>query len=392
MIERLFSYARRTSTSGLTMMKKIDAWLGHPHRRFASVHVGGTNGKGSVSLKIAAALEAAGLRVGLYTSPHIDSFRERIQINGATVSPAFVEQFLPDLFSFIDRNGFEPSFFDLLTALGFAAFAEAKVDCAVVEVGLGGRFDATNVITPQLSVITSIAEDHCELLGDTLDAIAFEKAGILKEGVPVVIGPRARYAPVFTAAKGREILVPEIEGFYDRENRAIARAALEALNIPEYAIEEGLLYRPPCRFEVVGSTIFDVAHNPDGFQRLAEALDEFYPQQKFQMLLAMGKKKDVLSCVRPILPKVSKISCYSNGHERLHSAEALREMLQIQPTTISNSEPLLICGSFFIMGEIQRKLGASLRLRVRYQPTEQLSPCAHSTTAASSRAPSSCPG
>ncbi len=183
---------------GLENTCTLDAYFGHPHLRFRSIHVGGTNGKGSCSHTLAAILQSAGYRVGLYTSPHLIDFRERIRVNGIPVDEDFVTTFVEE-----HRHFFEPlhpSFFELTTAMAFLYFARSEVDVAVIEVGLGGRLDCTNIICPDLSVITNISLDHVQFLGDTPAAIAAEKAGIIKEGVPVVIGettPETR--PVFLA-------------------------------------------------------------------------------------------------------------------------------------------------------------------------------------------------
>ena len=183
---------------GLSNTYELDKHFGHPHRQFKTVHVAGTNGKGSCSHTIAAILQAAGYRVGLYTSPHLVDFRERIRVNGECISEQYVVDFVEE-----ERNFFEPlhpSFFELTTALAFKYFAEAKVDIAVIEVGLGGRLDCTNIITPILSVITNISLDHTQFLGDTLQKIAGEKAGIIKPNVPVVIGEsNSETRPVFEA-------------------------------------------------------------------------------------------------------------------------------------------------------------------------------------------------
>lgn len=165
---------------------ELDTYFGHPHRRFRAVHVAGTNGKGSVSHMIASVLQEAGYRTGLYTSPHLKDFRERIRINGQMIGEE-------DVISFVTAHdgiirGVQPSFFELTVAMAYDYFARMKVDVAVIEVGMGGRLDSTNIITPELSVITNIGHDHMEFLGDTLAAVAGEKAGIIKEGIPVVIG------------------------------------------------------------------------------------------------------------------------------------------------------------------------------------------------------------
>lgn len=172
--------------------------LGNPQQQFKSIHIGGTNGKGSCSHLLAAALQEAGYKVGLYTSPHYKDFRERIKINGKYISKKYIIDFMEANKS--QFEAIEPSFFEMTVAMAFAYFAEAKVDVAVIEVGLGGRLDSTNVITPELSVITNISLDHTNMLGDTLSQIAYEKAGIIKSNIPVVIGEKhPESAPVFLA-------------------------------------------------------------------------------------------------------------------------------------------------------------------------------------------------
>jgi len=165
---------------------ELDRLFGHPHSRYRTVHVAGTNGKGSVSHMIAAVMQAAGWRTGLYTSPHLKDFRERIKVDGQMMGEEDVISFVEEHDALIRRV--QPSFFELTVAMAFDWFARTEVDVAVVEVGMGGRLDSTNIITPGLSVITNIGHDHMEFLGKTLAAVAGEKAGIIKEGVPVVIG------------------------------------------------------------------------------------------------------------------------------------------------------------------------------------------------------------
>lgn len=181
---------------GLANTLAFDEHFGHPHRQYATIHVAGTNGKGSVSHTIAAVLQECGYRVGLYTSPHLIDFRERIKVNGLPVSEDYVVNFVKNERNFIDS--LHPSFFEVTTAMAFKYFQERNIDIAVVEVGLGGRLDCTNIIKPLLSIITNISFDHTQFLGDTLAKIAAEKAGIIKEGVPVVIGEATEETrPVF---------------------------------------------------------------------------------------------------------------------------------------------------------------------------------------------------
>lgn len=191
---------------GLYNTLALDEHLGHPHKAYKTIHVAGTNGKGSTSHHIAALLQSAGMRVGLYTSPHLVSFRERMRVNGEMVSEEYVVNWVETHRSFFEP--LSPSFFELTTAMAFDWFREQKVDIAVIEVGLGGRLDCTNIITPILSVITNIAFDHTQFLGTTLQAIAGEKAGIIKENVPVVIGEaNEETRPVFEA-KAKEMNAP----------------------------------------------------------------------------------------------------------------------------------------------------------------------------------------
>ncbi|HTD39452.1 MAG TPA: Mur ligase family protein, partial [Mucilaginibacter sp.] len=195
--------------------------LGDPHKQFKSVHVAGTNGKGSASHMLAAILQTAGYKTGLYTSPHLRDFRERIRVNGEMISEQHVIDFVEG-----HRQDFEdikPSFFEMTVAMAFDAFANEKIDIAIIEVGLGGRLDSTNIITPLLSVVTNIGWDHMNMLGDTLQLIAGEKAGIIKPGIPVIIGEyqpevadvfinkaKAEHAPISFASEEWEILKSEV--------------------------------------------------------------------------------------------------------------------------------------------------------------------------------------
>jgi dihydrofolate synthase/folylpolyglutamate synthase len=180
----------------------LDRYFGYPHRKYKTVHVAGTNGKGSVSHIIASVLHSAGYRTGLYTSPHLFDFRERIKVNGMEIPEQKVVDFVEENRDFIEN--LRPSFFEITSSMAFRFFAEEKVDVAVIETGLGGRLDSTNIITPELSVITNIGFDHTEFLGDSLDKIAFEKAGIIKPGVPVVVGEKHEQTTGVFVEKAKE--------------------------------------------------------------------------------------------------------------------------------------------------------------------------------------------
>ena len=216
--------------------------LGNPQKKFKSIHIGGTNGKGSCSHLIAAALQEAGFKVGLYTSPHYKDFRERIKVNGKYISKNYVCAFTEK-----NRSAFEeirPSFFEMTVALAFSYFAEQKVDIAVIEVGLGGRLDSTNVILPELSVITNISYDHMQMLGNTLPKIAFEKAGIIKKNVPVVIGEtHSESAPVFLQkAEEMEALILFADQHFAISGRADDSVLVSKNNLPygKYFCDGGL--------------------------------------------------------------------------------------------------------------------------------------------------------
>lgn len=287
---------------GLETTHALLAALGNPQRQFASVHVAGTNGKGSTATLIAEALHAAGFRVGLYTSPHLISFRERIRVDGVPISEEAVVAWTELLRPAIDSTA--ATFFEATTAIAFADFAARGVEIAVVEVGLGGRLDSTNVLTPLVSVVTHIALDHQKYLGDTIAAIAAEKAGIAKPGVPFVIGdPDPEVVAVLTEAGAATVracgeagsFVPVVVppeaiwalplgllGPHQRRNAAVAAVALDALpeafQVPPAAREQAFARaNVPGRLDRRGKWLYDVAHNMDGMRALTAALASLAP-------------------------------------------------------------------------------------------------------------------
>jgi len=293
-----FLFPRTTTIRfGLDTTRALLDELGRPHEVFASVHVGGTNGKGSTASLCAAALQAAGFRVGLYTSPHLVSFRERIRVDGVPVAEEAVAMWTARLRPAIEAC--EATFFEATTAIAFADFAARGVEVAVVEVGMGGRLDSTNVIRPLVAGITKIDYDHMKYLGDTLPKIAREKAWIAKPGVPLVIGeerPRivtvlereARAAVAAADPAGEAVLrvVPAgqrwtgplaLAGPHQRRNAAVAAAILEALPerwrpAPAVVAEAFARVRVPGRVDRRGKWLFDVAHNPDGIRALVATM------------------------------------------------------------------------------------------------------------------------
>ncbi|MEP6589558.1 MAG: Mur ligase family protein [Gemmatimonadota bacterium] len=298
-----FLFPRTTQIKfGLDTTRTLLRALGEPQLLFPTVHIGGTNGKGSVSTLVATALQAAGFRVGLYTSPHLVSFCERIRIDGVPISETAVAAWTAQLRPTIEASG--ATFFETTTAIALAHFAAREVDIAVVEVGLGGRLDSTNVLLPLVSAVTHIALDHQKYLGDTVAEIAAEKAGIAKPGVPFVIGEAdpilaavLRDAGAAAVAQGRDdqsfrpVFVPAgqrwagplgLLGAHQRRNAAVAATVLAALPArlrpPQEAIEAGFaIAKLPGRLDRRGKWLFDVAHNPDGMDALVDALRELAP-------------------------------------------------------------------------------------------------------------------
>lgn len=311
-----FLFARTTQIKfGLEATRALLTALGDPQDRFPAVHVAGTNGKGSVSTLIAAALREAGFRVGLYTSPHLISFRERIQVDGVPISEAAVTAWTLQLEPAIAAN--DATFFEATTAMAFAHFAARDVDIAVIEVGLGGRLDSTNVITPLVSVITHIALDHQKYLGDTVEDIAREKAGIAKPGVPFVIGEAdERLAAILVRAAEEavqtnggqlvHVAVPAeatwlgrlgLVGAHQRRNAAVAEAALGHLPLELRPSREAIaaafaLASVPGRFDRRGKWLFDVAHNPDSMRALTATLAEIKPPRPIHALVSILGDKD----------------------------------------------------------------------------------------------------
>lgn len=326
--------------------------LGYPQNKFKSIHIAGTNGKGSTSHMLAAVLQQAGYKTGLYTSPHLRDFRERIRVNGQMVPESFVVEFVEQMKGAI--NTIEPSFFELTVAMAFHYFALEQVDIAVIEVGLGGRLDSTNVITPELSIITNISYDHMHILGNTLPEIAAEKAGIIKKGVPVIIGETqpevqqvftekaaALEAPIHFAdqqwlvqesnttpgkpAAGLRLgivqknqqemkhITLDLVGQYQEKNVMSVLSAVKVLqqlqwNIPEQAVHEGLAHVRKLtglrgRWDVVSTqplTVLDVGHNEAGITEIMQQLRHTV-YQKLHIVVGFVKDKAIES-VLPLLP------------------------------------------------------------------------------------------
>ncbi|MBR3373791.1 MAG: bifunctional folylpolyglutamate synthase/dihydrofolate synthase [Bacteroidaceae bacterium] len=353
---------------GLANTLALNEHLGHPHRSYRTIHVAGTNGKGSCSHTIAAILQSAGYKVGLYTSPHLVDFRERIRVNGQMISEDYVVRFVAEQRPFFEP--LQPSFFEVTTAMAFKYFEEQRVDIAVIEVGLGGRLDCTNIITPILSVITNISFDHTQFLGHTLAAIAAEKAGIIKAGVPVIVGEtNAETKPVFLA-KAEEVNAPivfaedsgeilsfeqdfahatllyttrtmselrgELCGYCQEKNTNTVLHALTALRQAGLRFEEpdvrrgfahvceltGLMGRWQ-RLSTSPTVICDTGHNEGGFAYIVRQL-EAQPCHTMRIVFGMVSDKDVTT-ILAMLPKNAVYYFTQASVKRALSADDMRQ-------------------------------------------------------------------
>jgi dihydrofolate synthase/folylpolyglutamate synthase len=457
-VHYLYNLSKHGIKLGLDNIARLLSRLDDPHKSFISVHVAGTNGKGSTSAIIASILQASGLRVGLFTSPHLTSFTERIRINGAEIS----EDEIVRLTDHIRKtaagiNDFYPTFFEVATALAFLYFKSRAIDIAVLEVGMGGRLDATNIVTPEVSVITNISYDHREFLGESLRQIASEKAGIIKKGVPAVIsrqepeaieviGNKAKeentdlyiYGRDFSSAMKREDLsaiffdysedslalhdlsLPLI-GEHQMQNASVAiKAAKIALNAPDlrrclssapfagvttgdvpplpdirHIIREGLKnVRWPGRLEFISrnpAVIIDGAHNPAAAAALARTLKTLFLGRYSRIVLVLGimSDKDIPGIMKPLLPLASDVAVASPAYDRAASPEKLADVavslgfpdVHVSPTVRdaidyaigkasgfreahrdggsfnSNSELIVITGSFYTIGEAKEAFG-----------------------------------
>lgn len=320
---------------GLQTTFALDDHFGHPHQKYKTIHIAGTNGKGSCSHTLAAILQSQGYKVGLYTSPHLVDFRERIRVNGECVPEQYVIDFVEENRAFFEP--LHPSFFELTTAMALKYFAEQKVDYAVIEVGLGGRLDCTNIITPILSIITNISFDHTQFLGNTLAEIAGEKAGIIKPGVPVVIGEylpetrpvfenkaKAENAPILfaqdfdvTRLESSEIcdVDMELKGSYQERNKKTILTALHILRqklaISDEAIREGFAHVCELtglrgRWEKLNDTpltICDTGHNLAGWSYLAPQINAVKAETK-HIVFGMVDDKDVVHVLQLLKEKL----------------------------------------------------------------------------------------
>ncbi|EDP72199.1 folylpolyglutamate synthase [Flavobacteriales bacterium ALC-1] len=371
---------------------KLSKYLKAPEKRFKSIHVAGTNGKGSTSHMLASVLQEAGYKVGLYTSPHLKDYRERIRINGKLMSKQFVIGFIKRNKSFFEANSL--SFFEMTVGMAFEYFAKQKIDIAVIEVGLGGRLDSTNIITPELSVITNIGIDHTQFLGETLFDIAGEKAGIIKENIPVVIGETQTDTQSVFKDKAKstnskiyfadelvdKVFESDLQGSYQLHNKKTVIQSIKVLQQLGYRISELQLKRGLLnvvkntslmgRWQILDDNpkvICDTAHNKEGLTYVMKQLQsETY--SKLHIVFGVVSDKD-LSSILPLLPKkaayyfckpnvqrglnANKLKTIFNENQLFgNSYNSIEDALNSAKANATKDDLIYVGGSTFVVAEV----------------------------------------
>ena len=352
----------------LKNIKKLSSYLGNPELEFKSIHVAGTNGKGSTSHMLASVLQEAGFKVGLYTSPHLKDFRERIKINGEMASENFVVNFVNKHQEFFKENHL--SFFEMTVGMAFSYFAMQKVDIAVIEVGLGGRLDSTNIIVPEISVITNIGLDHTAILGNTFKKIALEKAGVIKSNVPCVVGRTTKETKevfvkvakenkaelYFAEEDNKSPYITDLAGEYQKENLKTAFRTLQVLSdngwkISDLHLKKGFLNVVKNtglqgRWQVLNEKPFivcDTAHNEDGLSWVMEQVSNV-KKEKLHVVLGVVSDKD-LEAILPLFPKDAMYYFAKPSNVRGLSEHKLKEA----------------ASSFELIGQVYSSISLALR-------------------------------
>lgn len=372
---------------GLENTCRLLVAAGDPRKSLQFIHVAGTNGKGSVCAFADSILRCAGIKTGLYTSPHLVDFRERIRVNGDRIPTVDLERILFRLKTLTEPWEHTPTFFEVSTVAALIWFSECQVDVVVLETGMGGRLDATNAVVPMVSVITSIGLDHQQWLGNTIGQIAGEKAGIIKPGVPVISSPQdpEAHRVIFETAltMGSSLQIPEplpetvplaLAGEHQRQNAAIAIAAIHAARIPvdPHAVAEGLVQvRWPGRFQQYGNFCLDGAHNPDGARALARTWRAHFGDTRPLVIFGALAEKgiaEMLTALSAISDSVWIVPIQNERAELPERVAAQAPMPTMCWTSLADAmesashlnRPVLITGSLFLVGEALGVLGAEL--------------------------------
>ena len=403
-VELLTSVGKFRISLGLERIFAILDLLGNPQDKINCIHIAGTNGKGSVCSIIASILNEAGKKVGLYTSPHLFKYTERIKICGENISDDDFAKYVFEISDLADKNNIDLTEFEILTAVMFKYFADNGVEVAVLETGLGGRFDATNVIkNPLCCAITHVDFDHTERLGDTLDKIAYEKAGIMKKDCPCIVfeGKEVYYDVAREVGALLEVVslpltlptpqrgegnILALKGIHQRENLGLALAVIEKTfpEISQEVIERGLKsVKHPCRFQYIKekNLIIDGAHNPNGIKSLVESLDYYYPNMKRRFIFGCLRNKDYKTMLNILvgngspspspLPKGARatlIYFYHFSHQNTATFEELKAACPIEPKELKADTEIdfndgylnIICGSLYMISELVERFGIKI--------------------------------
>lgn len=383
LVKLLTSVGKFHISLGLDRMYKILELLGNPQDKLNCIHVAGTNGKGSVCAILASILNCAGKKVGLFTSPHIFKYNERIQICGIPISDEDFVKYVFTISELADKNGIDLTEFEILTSVMFKYFADKEVEVVVLETGLGGRFDATNVIKKNLcSVITHIDYDHTERLGNTLDKIAYEKAGIIKSGCPcIVFEGREVYRDIADKIGSMLVMISPfadssnlaLKGVYQQENLSLALAVIEEVfpEIPQSIVDLGLKnVKHICRFQYIDdkNLIIDGAHNPNGINSLVQSLDFYYPNEKRRYIFGCLKNKNYEQMLQNLFSQfvwqtdynTPEVYFYHFKHQNSCEVSELQSVSPIKSKELTKDTKIdfndgklnIICGSFYMISEL----------------------------------------
>ncbi len=374
-IKLLTSQGKFHINLGLERIEAILNLFQNPQDKLNCIHVAGTNGKGSTCAILASILKESGRKVGLYTSPHIFEYTERIQINNEQISKNDFAQLVFQTVETADKNNIHLTEFEILTAVMFQYFANNNVDVVVLETGLGGRYDATNIIKSNLcSIITHIDFDHTERLGNTLSKIAYEKAGIIKENCPVITcegyevlrdEAEQKNALFLLTAPFADTTNLHLKGLVQQENLSLALAATNLLfkDITPEIIQNGLKkVKHPCRFQIIEdkNLIIDASHNPNGIQALRESLDFYYSDKKLRFVFGCLKNKDYSNMIQSLFTQGDEIYFYHFNNPNSCTVEELQavcnlpssEFISLEDLNLNDGKLTVICGSFYMLNEI----------------------------------------
>ena len=382
-INLLTSVGKFHISLGLERMEQILELLGNPQDKLSCIHVAGTNGKGSVCAILSSVLVSAGKKVGLYTSPHLFKYTERIQICGEKIPDETFAQYVFEISELADSHGIDLTEFEILTAIMFKYFLDNDVEIVVLETGLGGRFDATNVIKRNLcSIITHVDFDHTERLGNTIDKIAYEKAGIIKSGCTCIVfeGKEVYYDVANEIGAALIVISPfestenlALKGVHQQENLSLALAAIKTVfgEISQEIIDEGLKnVKHPGRFQYIQekNLIIDGAHNPNGVNALKQSIDMYFPNQKRRFIFGCLKNKEYSKMLNSLFDGGEQVFFYHFNHANSCEVSELQAACPVESKELTADTEIdfcdgylnIICGSLYMISELADKFNLSV--------------------------------